>query len=164
MKKEAIISNCGKYRHWLIRSWDDSKDMCCFIMLNPSTADADNDDPTIRRCISFSKKWGFGGFCVVNLFDLRTPKPSVLFESENPCSDRADYFIEQALNEFSQIIPAWGNHGIYQERSQEVNWMIGHSFLAEPARCLGFNKSGEPKHPLYVKLEQPLIDYTNAEY
>lgn len=75
MKKGAEISPCGKYRYKLWRIWDDSKPKVLFIMHNPSTADADEDDPTIRRCIGFAKSWGYGGIYVGNLSPYRATDP-----------------------------------------------------------------------------------------
>lgn len=159
MIKEAIISQCEKYRHWLYRSWDESKEVCCFIMLNPSTADANFDDPTIRRCISFSKSWGYGALVVVNLFDYRSTDPKNLKSCDNPLSDMADHFIKQALDNLHLIVPAWGNHGSFLGRSDKIKELIESYDTPEKILCLGFNKSGEPKHPLYVKSDTKLIEF-----
>ena len=71
IRRNAELSACGKYRYRLSRIWDDKKPLVLFIMLNPSTADAEQDDPTIRRCIAFAKNWGYGGFMAGNLFAFR---------------------------------------------------------------------------------------------
>lgn len=159
---DAIISNCGKYRHWLTRHWDDTKEMCAFIMLNPSTADASEDDPTIRRCISFAKSWGYGGLVVVNLFDYRSTDPKYLTTAKNPCSDLADHFINQALETASLIVCAWGNLGSILNRSKQVRKIIEDHDILEMIHCLGLNKSGEPKHPLYVRADQDLIEFNQT--
>lgn len=159
MKKEAIISKCKKYRHWLTRSWDDKKELAAFIMLNPSTADDKIDDPTIKRCIDFAISWGFGGFVVVNLFDYRATDPKDLKKAEAPCSELANHFVKQAIEQCSLIVPAWGNHGDYLGRSTEIKSLIESYGFPEYFQCLGFNKTGEPKHPLYIKGDTQLIDY-----
>lgn len=78
MEKGAVISECGKYRYQLYRVWDQWKPMVLFVMHNPSTADADIDDPTIRRCINFAKEWGYGGLYVGNLSPYRSTDPSLI--------------------------------------------------------------------------------------
>jgi hypothetical protein len=78
-RKNALLSACGYYRYWLSREWDDSLPIVTFIMMNPSTADAFNDDATIRKCVGFAKAWGFGRIRVVNLFALRSREPLDLF-------------------------------------------------------------------------------------
>jgi len=70
MKKDALISSCGKYRYHLERHWGDVKP-CLFIMLNPSTADGRKDDSTIKRCVAYAMSWGYGKLYVINLFALR---------------------------------------------------------------------------------------------
>ena len=84
MKKGATISECGLYRYSLTRVWDDVLPMCIFVMLNPSTADADIDDPTIRRCINFAKREGCGSLMVVNLFAYRATSPADMKAAVDP--------------------------------------------------------------------------------
>ena len=83
MKKKAIFSKDQKYRYLLERTWNNSKKKLLFIMLNPSSADSKKDDPTIRRLISFSKKWGYGGFKVCNLYSYVTSYQSTLYSRSN---------------------------------------------------------------------------------
>lgn len=83
-RSSAVISECGSYRYRLERVWEAEKDRVAFIMLNPSTADASKDDPTIRRCIGFAKAWGFGGLIVGNLFALRSTDPKALYGHKDP--------------------------------------------------------------------------------
>ena len=111
--------------------------------LNPSTADETEDDPTIRRCISFSKDWGYGGLCMVNLFAFRATEPSAMMSSNYPIGSENDDWIKKSAGEAGVIVAAWGNDGSYMGRSKEVIEML------PDLKCLKMNKSGEPAHPLY---------------
>lgn len=88
MKKGAIISDCQQYRYALWRIWDETKPFVMFIMLNPSKADAETDDNTVRRCIGFAKSWGYGGIYICNLFAYRSTDPKVLLKVDNPFGDQ----------------------------------------------------------------------------
>lgn len=156
MIKNAEISKCGKYRYLLERTWDESKEKVLFIMLNPSTADANNDDPTIRRCISFAKSWGYGGLMVGNLFALRATNPKELIKYEF-CDDfnpqYPDYVNEKYIAYMSEIcekvILAYGNPPIKKWSKPGFK----NSFH------LGLTKLGNPKHPLYLKSESKPIEF-----
>lgn len=118
----------------------------CWIMLNPSTADAALDDPTIRRCIGFSQRWGFGGLVVVNLFALRATDPKELLKHRSPIGDRNDAFIKMAIEGCALTVCAWGTAGNFMQRDEQVkNLLNGH----KPVH-LGLTKNGHPKHPLYL--------------
>ena len=108
----AELSECGKYRYSLTRIWDETKPKVMFIMLNPSTADANNDDPTIRRCIGFAKSWGFGGLYVCNLFGFRATNPKELLKVNNPFGDQNIWHTRKLSDEVDTIVCAWGNKPI----------------------------------------------------
>lgn len=156
MKKFAEISADGLYRYSLFRRWGSSK-FCTFIMLNPSTADAEIDDPTIRRCINFAKRENCEALLVVNLFAFRATNPQMLRLAIDPVGERNDTIVGLAiLYSEGPVICAWGSHPDAQER--------GNNFIRkyEGERifyCLGITKSGAPRHPLYVRNDQPLIEY-----
>jgi len=114
-----------------------------FIGLNPSTADETEDDPTIKRCINYSKDWGYGGLCMVNLFAFRATSPSDMRASIEPIGSDNDEWIQKLSKEAGVIVAAWGNNGLYMGRSQNVVNMIPNLM------CLKINKTGEPAHPLY---------------
>jgi hypothetical protein len=143
MKTAANLSECRKYRYALWRTWDDSKPYAMFIGLNPSTADETEDDPTIRRCTSFSMDWGFGGLCMVNLFAFRATDPNAMMSSKDPIGSENDDWIKQLAGNAGVIVAAWGNDGSYMGRSKEVVNMLPN------LKCLKMNKTGEPAHPLY---------------
>jgi len=142
-KNGANFSECRKYRYALWRTWDDSKPYAMFIGLNPSTADETEDDPTIRRCIGYSKSWGFGGLCMVNLFAFRATEPRDLMSSKEPVGCENDLWIKRLANDAGVIVAAWGNDGSFMGRSEMVTASL------TDLKCLKMNKTGEPAHPLY---------------
>ncbi len=114
-----------------------------FIGLNPSTADETEDDPTINRCINFSKDWGYGGLCMVNLFAFRATVPSDMMASKDPIGSENDNWIKKLSKDAGVIVAAWGNNGSYMGRSKNIMDMVPN------LKCLKINKTGEPAHPLY---------------
>ena len=151
----AIISDCQKYRYRLTRNFGMvGIDTCCFIMLNPSTADAEQDDPTIRRCIGYAKAIGCGELTVVNLFAWRSTDPRALYgmSKQMAIGPENDRHIAEACNASHVIICAWGNHGTLFNRSDEVLKLIRAQQGARPM-ALKVSKTGQPGHPLYLKAD-----------
>jgi hypothetical protein len=145
MKRDAVISKCGKYRYSLVREWDESKGKVLFIMLNPSIADAEVDDPTIKRCISFSKNWGYGGLMVANLFAYITPYPKELFAYKYPEGNNNRKYIEQMMRKCEIVICAWGkNQGSPPEYLKKLSDLYYLKLLSD-GKTAG--------HPLYLKKE-----------
>ncbi len=154
MHREAHISECGRYRYSLTRVWDEDIARCCtFIMLNPSTADDEQDDPTIRRCINFAKRLGCGSLDVLNLFAWRATNPSELLVADDPIGPECDWCLSQPCGHV--VIAAWGAHGNLRGRDQQVLELLKHETLW----CLGTTFHGQPRHPLYVRADQPLVRY-----
>lgn len=155
----AIISECSRYRFELTRRWNDGP-LLEFIMLNPSTADESVDDPTIRRCVGFAKRWGYGAIVVRNLFAWRATNPAVLANIDDPVgADNREYL---ARTDADCTIVAWGAH------PAAVGWWNGYPFswqssvIERPALfCLGTNASGSPKHPLYVPSSRTPIRWSH---
>lgn len=143
----AHFSDDEKYRYLLGRRISDSSSRLLFIMLNPATADESKNDPTIRRCIGFAERWGFGIMEVTNLFAFRTSYVTELRRADEPIGTDNDEWISKALTTADRVVLAWGNHGAYKERSRQVRRMALN--VAQPYH-LGLNKTGEPKHPLYL--------------
>lgn len=144
----AYFSRCGKYRYRLYRRWSDAKHVT-FVMLNPSTADARNDDPTIRRCIGFAKDWGCGCLEVLNIFALRSTSPRALIHTFDPIGPlNNDFLLSLTLRTDRFIVAAWGRHGTLWERGKWVAQMLARRDVS--LHALGANKDGTPKHPLYV--------------
>lgn len=159
--RSAEISGCGKYRWWLRRSWHlwdknghgiTGKGVCCFIMLNPSIADALQDDPTIRRCIGFAKSWGYDTLSVRNLFPWRATDPNeLLFATNASGGKRGDSELLAALTA-DLVVVAWGAD-VPSGRDREFLDGIAVHFPAKQLFCLGLTKHGHPRHPLYVKAD-----------
>jgi hypothetical protein len=148
----ATFSPCCTYRYELLRVWDDAMPTVCFVMLNPSTADHRNDDPTIRRCIGFAKSWDYGGIRVVNLFAYRATNPRTLKHVRDRVGPDNDEWIEAAIRNSGLAIAAWGANPMARDRSVTLK---GKCDLW----CLGTTKSGAPKHPLYVPSKQQPVMY-----
>lgn len=154
----AIFSECGEYRYVLSRIWDrDNPRRVLFIMLNPSTADAKQNDPTIRRCIGFAERLGYGGVYVCNLFALRSTDPKALYKSGRPSGHKNGFYIHRtALKDCGgEVICAWGNHGALHNAGQSM--VIALKRWGIHPKCLGITKTGEPKHPLYLRKDSELI-------
>lgn len=154
MEKGAAISDCNKYRYSLWRIWDKDKPLFTFIGLNPSTADHIQDDPTITRCINFAKSWGGGGIYMANLFAYRATDPQEMMSQEDPIGSENDTYLKQLYEKSEKIIACWGNNGSYQQRSNTVK-----KLLQDKLYYLELNKTGEPKHPLYIHSSTQIKPY-----
>lgn len=158
----TLFSSCRRYRYTLWRQWDMQHDLVAsqggsaydrtdqFLMviaLNPSTADETHDDPTVRRCIDYAQRWGFGGLCMTNLFGWRDTLPSRMKAAAEPVGVGNDVAIESVAAEAGLVLAAWGRHGTWLDRDKRVRELVGSM------QCLGTNKDGTPKHPLYLSKE-----------
>lgn len=157
VESTARISLDGNYRYSLTRRWSPAP-RAVWIMLNPSTADASVDDPTIRRCRGFSQAWGCGALEVVNLYAWRATQPSeLLIPGRDVVGRENDEAITRAVAGADTIVAAWGvNAGA--ERSEHVAALVKRAggFL----QCLGTTKGGQPRHPLYVRADKALEPFT----
>lgn len=192
--KGAAISADGRYRYRLWREWrlhpkpahwetweDGGRPMldgaghqlgapksCVFIMLNPSTADGDQDDPTIRRCVGFAKAWGYDRLDVLNLFAYRATEPSELLaldHMDDPVGPgNLSAFRGMLDNDgifgtpVGTIICAWGNHGTHLGQDETVlGWLEDRERFA-----LRVSKDGHPGHPLYLPAAARLVPFYGA--
>jgi len=146
----ATLSECGQYRYDLVRSWDEDKNYVCFVMLNPSTADAKKDDPTIRRCIGYAQLWGYGGLVVVNLFAYRATDPGEirLMDYNRAVGPDNDAFIKLWTRTCPMVVAAWGAFGRKRNRDLTVMKMLNKYQVK--VHCLGLTEGQDPKHPLYL--------------
>lgn len=154
METGAIFDASRQYRYALWRRWDKTIPKVVFIMLNPSTADATTNDPTICRCVRFAQAWGYGGLEVVNLFALMATDPQQLKAAIDPIGQACDQYLLDAVRRADRVVIAWGNWGSLQQRDQAVLALLAPKM---PLYCLGMNRSGQPRHPLYLpKTPMPL--------
>lgn len=173
ISKGATISACGKYRYSLWREWRGSSDgstwhwtndrdgngvrigwpkSCLFIMLNPSTADAEKDDRTVMRCVGFAKAMKFDRMEVVNLFGFRATRRRdvlALNHDDDPVGWKNQEYVEKAAYDAGIIICAWGADGSHIGQNETVlGWISHHS---KKIHALGLTKDGHPRHPLYLR-------------
>lgn len=176
----ANISTDGKYRYLLWREWRGGSpdnwrwfgatdgngsplgepESCLFIMLNPSTADGTQDDPTIRRCVGFARAWGYDRLEVANLFAYRATNPRELLSlslDEAVGTDNRERVFE-AVSRAKTIICAWGAHGSYLDQDETLLGWID----PRERYCLGITKEGAPRHPLYLPLTSKLLPFRPA--
>lgn len=159
MKMTADISDCGHYRYDLTRVWDENKEFCVFIGLNPSTADAEQDDPTIRRCIRFAQDWGFGTLVMLNIFPYRSTDPKALkglslaelYGDDLPRYGRKNHeAIINATADAGKIIAAWGTNPRAKSAERSLFAVMREARVCRRFECLGLTADGSPRHPLYV--------------
>jgi hypothetical protein len=128
----------------LEREWHADLPGILFVALNPSTADGQYDDPTVRRCVAFAKSWGFGKLAIANLFALRSSHPSLLSFDADPIGPQNDMWLTELSARFSLTIAAWGVHGGLKQRAAEVLPKLNN------VHHLGLTNTGHPRHPLYL--------------
>ncbi len=154
---ECVFSPCRKWRYTLPRMWKYFKSTpyktIMFIGLNPSTADEVKDDPTVRRCIQYAKDWGYDGMYMMNIFAWRDTDPKGMKLQEDPIGVDNDNWLKTISERCEQVVFAWGTHGSHKLRATDVIKMFPNAY------CLGKNKDGSPKHPLYLKKNLKLIKY-----
>ena len=157
----AVLSPDRDERYVLYRQWQEDVPYVLFIGLNPSTADEDTDDRTIKRCIRFASDWGFGAFCMANLFAWRATKRKDMLAHARPVGAYNDAWLRNLSRDAGLIVCAWGADGGHLKRDRAVLDML---LLFYPLMCLGTTKDGHPGHPLYIKASKPLEIFTGKQY
>lgn len=155
VSKGAFISACGQFRYWLVRQWDDSLPCLVFVMLNPSTADANEDDATIRKCMGFARAKGYGGILVVNLYAYRATHPRVLkFNGWQTGPDNGKALsmaLELARKQEGgehRVICAWGANA--RGRPEAGAFIQAATIVGVPLYALKRSPDGTPHHPLML--------------
>lgn len=162
-ERGASLSPCGRYRYKLWRRWDWARPAVLFVMLNPSTADAERDDPTIRKCIGFARRWGMGGIRVVNLYAWRATKPTALKHVRQPVGEDLggynanDLAISAAASDAGRMVVAWGSWpGPFSMRTAVVQRLLAGRGDVE---ALKLTKDGQPWHPLMCPYAAEPVTY-----
>lgn len=173
-KISSLIAGGSYYRWMLMRRWDDTLPLVNFIMLNPSTADGNEDDPTIRRCINFAKEWGYGGLVVTNLYAYKATKPLELWVKKKEGIDiigNANIrFMRKALQKTSMVVLAWGTGAkimglhYYADALKNLGEAIDSVEGKIKIRSLGTTEQGFPRHPLYLSKETQLEKFPLKQY
>lgn len=160
VRRSAWISECERYRYALHRWWEPDRTRLTFVMLNPSTADAELDDPTIRRCLGFARTLGFDGVRVFNLYAYRATKPADLWLADEPTGGvRNDDLLREVLRQAKNqlVIAAWGANAKPERVAEFMSWRG-----SEHVHALGLTKAGAPRHPLYLRADAQPVRYSPA--
>lgn len=151
----ATFSECGQYRYSLTRDIGalGAEGTVTFVGLNPSTADATTDDPTIRRCIRFARDWGYDRLKMMNLYAYRATDPKRMLVAADPVGPENDHHLSVAFGGSDLIVAAWGVNAGGARLVDFYDTFSGWQF-----HCLGTTKHGDPRHPLYVLAsQQPVL-------
>ena len=157
-RKWAVISACGNFRYALGRNWDGKLPTIAFVGLNPSVADDEIDDPTIRRCIGFAKREGCGSLIMLNLYALRSTAPAALRNVEDPLGPEWAQMTELWVRKAQKVVACWGADPMARKAHAEAVEFFGY-MQGLSLWCLGKTKDGYPRHPLYIRSDQPLEKY-----
>jgi hypothetical protein len=144
----AAFSACRRWRYLLWRRWDAARPVANFLMLNPSTADERQLDPSCTRARNYAERWGYGGLIVTNLFGWRATDPAAMKAVADPVGRGNDAAIVRAAREAALVVCAWGNHGAHLERALGVVSRLRGERV--PLHYLRMNSAGQPAHPLYL--------------
>jgi len=150
----ATISDDGLYRYELTRRWDITKPSLVWILLNPSVANEEIDDPTTRRCMGYARREGFGGVTLINLFALRATRPVHLLDHPDPEGPQNAETWRRILRYGAPAVAGWGANA--DNPSLPVSRALATADQSEWF-CLGHTKSGQPLHPLYLDKDLPLV-------
>lgn len=156
MNRSADISECGQYRYGLSRHWRNDGTLVLFIMLNPSTADAERDDATIRKCIGFATRWGDSSLLVANLFAWRSTHPRDLLGKADPVGPANDATIRSYAVSAHCVVLAWGSHAPVRHLIERRAFEVRKLLRDRPLFTLGHAKDGNPRHPLMLPYETEL--------
>ncbi len=148
VESTARFSACERYRYELTRVWDSAATLAAFVLLNPSTADAHRNDPTVTRCINFARAWGYGGLAVGNIFAWRSTDPAGLRACEDPVGPDNDTALIEIARRARIVVCGWGVHGWLHGRGTIVRALLEREGVE--LHVLGRTKDGHPRHPLYL--------------
>ena len=151
----ATFDGTQLYRYTLSRRMSEGDKTMLVIGLNPSTATATEDDPTIRRCVGFALREGCNQYLMGNLFAYRSTQPEYLYSVIDPVGPQNDFWLKYMAKEADIIVAAWGAYPLAFERGKKVKELLASRTIY----CLGKTKGGAPKHPLYLPKNTPLEEW-----
>lgn len=157
----AVISECGAYRYRLDRDVQPEGLVFAYFGINPSTADHEIDDPTVKKWRGFSSRNGVRKFIVGNVFAFRSTKPKGLKLADDPFGPERDAYLSQIIAEADVLVPCWGN---LDKMPKELRWApttLLNQLLAtsKPVLHFGVTESGQPMHPLMLAYATPLLPW-----
>jgi hypothetical protein len=144
----CTFSPCRTYRYSLVHEWDPDLPRVCFLMLNPSTADERQLDPTLRRCKGFASLWGYGSFEIGNIFAYRATDPREMKAAHDPFGPDNVTHLMRMLRDHAMVVAAWGVHGKHRNGVGVVERCMP---IGKTLHALATAKDGSPKHPLYLR-------------
>jgi hypothetical protein len=153
----AVFSADHRHRYLLTRDYDSGAGICCFVLLNPSRADAETDDPTITRCSGFARRWGYAALLVVNLFDYMSSDPRMLADIGRTTTSKSDKYVLAAVSSADLVVVGWGVHGALFGRSQSMRRLLREAGI--DLWAFGITQNGEPRHPLYLPYSSTLSPF-----
>ena len=161
----AIISPCGQYRYRLERTVAMEGPVYAFFGINPSTADASLDDATVRKWIGFTKKWGGSRFIVGNVFAFRATDVKALASVDDPYGPDIGDHITSIIEDADILVPCWGNTTKVPPQLQDAFDVLMDALVSsgKPVRHFGQTNAGDPKHPLMLAYDTPLLAWGDAE-
>ena len=155
----AEYSDDRVYRYVLGIPFNVPGKSCVFLLLNPSTATEQNDDPTVRRCWGFAMKWGFSECVILNLFAFRATDPVDMRNAQDPVGPDNDAAIRRLVSRAGALVCAWGVFGRHRDRDIEVMRLLETVERSPRFECLGLTKDGDPRHPLYLRSSSERADF-----
>lgn len=158
----AVLSDCGAYRYRLERHVADSGPVFAFFGVNPSTADASEDDATVRKWRGFVTRWGGSRFIVGNVFAFRATDVRGLASVADPVGQVNNGHLQEIISDADVLVPCWGNTTkLPRELRPHCRWLLHVLCMAgKPVKTFGLTQSGDPLHPLMLGYDTPLVDWS----
>lgn len=157
IERRAVISECGQYRYMLSRAWKGGHGILAWCMLNPSRADANRDDNTVTKITEFSRRWGYSGLVVVNLFAVRATDPKNMKSHAAPVGPENDGWLRTIAGTAERFVCAWGNHGSHQGRDKAVADLVRS--VRPDVHRMPLTGAGQPGHPLMLPYSTPMAEW-----
>lgn len=155
----AIISPCGLYRYRLERTVAPTGPVYAYFGVNPSTAGATANDATVRKWMGFTKKFGGSRFIVGNVFAFRATDVKALATVEDPYGPEIGDHVTRIIEDADILVPCWGSITKVPPKLWDAFDVLMDALTSsgKPVQCFGLTKDGDPKHPLMLGYDTPLV-------